>query len=304
MGQRKPQDNPALRKFGRELARLRGLADMSQERLGKALNVSGSLIGHYERAERRPSRAFTEKADEALNAGGRLLELWPKLRKAGYPEYAGDFLEAVPLASIMRDYHPTLIPGPLQTEAYAHATLKAGSALATEEEVAVLVAARMERQHTLLEAGSPAIWAIIDEDVIRRLTSDPDILLGQLDKLLELSESGRADIQIVPSSVSIRRHPGLSGPLTILSFTDKPDVVYVEGFGSGNLISDPETVEEISLVFGKIQAAAYPPEQTVDLLKQIRGEFNGTGLAHVQLQQWPGRALRGGGRDSTNGHGS
>ncbi|WP_316042307.1 helix-turn-helix transcriptional regulator [Nocardiopsis sp. CNR-923] len=77
MAQSTPQENPAMRKFGRELARLRGLSGMSQRDLGKATNVSGSLVGHYERAERNPNTEWVKKADEALEAYGQLLKLWP-----------------------------------------------------------------------------------------------------------------------------------------------------------------------------------------------------------------------------------
>jgi hypothetical protein len=233
------------------------------------------------------------RLDEALEAAGELLVLWPEVSRASYPEYAGDFFQAVPQASVMRDYHPLLVPGPLQTEEYARATLRAGNQLATEDEVLRLVETRMQRQEELAETETPVMWAIITEAVIRQLASDPDILLGQVNKLLELSEAGRVRLQVLPSNVGIRHHPGLSGPFTILSFADKPDVVYVEGVGSGSMISDPEKVEEISFKFGSLQAAALSPEQAVDLLESIKGEFNGSRLAQVQLQQSGRRTLRG-----------
>ncbi|WP_268805684.1 helix-turn-helix domain-containing protein [Marinactinospora thermotolerans] len=268
MPQKDSARNPALRKFGAELARLRRMADLSQEALGRPLNLRGATIGHYERALRTPSRTIVSRLDEALGAEGKLLALWPEFSRAAYPEYAGDFFQAVPTATVMRDYHPTLIPGPLQTEEYAWATIKAGSHLATDDEISRLVNSRMQRREELSASRNPAIWAIITEITVKHLATDPGILAGQVELLLELSES-RVRLQVLPWSVGIRYHPGLSGPFTVLSFADKADIVYVEGVGTGNLISDPQKVEEIRFRFGTLQAAALSPEQTSTFLQNI-----------------------------------
>lgn len=235
--------------------------------------MSGATIGHYERAERAPTKRTVALLDEVLHAQGELLALWPQLSHTHAPAYATTFFGALPHASLLRDYHPLLVPGLLQSEAYARATIKAGSVRATEEEIEKLVEARMQRQEEVARSRL-AMWAIVAEQVIRHLEQDPDLLESQVERLLSAVDTGRVELQVLPSTLSIRRHPGLSGAFSVLTFSFQPDVMYVEGPGSGTMITDAAVVEETTLAFGKIQAAALSPEQTVDFLKQIRGDFH------------------------------
>ncbi|WP_333563788.1 helix-turn-helix domain-containing protein [Nocardiopsis endophytica] len=301
MGPKKSTESPALRKFGRELARMRTLADLSQEAVGRALNLRGATIGHYERALRTPSKGIVAKLDEVLEANGSLLALWPEVSRANYPEYAGEAVESEPVATLIRDYQPLLIPGLLQTEPYARATLRAGNALATEDEITRLVNARMERQRVITESDSPVMWVILDEGAVRRRSDDPGVMYGQLGHLIELVLSKRVRIQIVPADTTLDDHPGLSGPFTLMSFRDKPDVAYVEGVGTGGTIVEAEAVEAVSLIFGGLQSAALSPTGTAAFLERLRGEFDGTRLAHVQLHEPAGRDLRRGGGDPSGG---
>jgi hypothetical protein len=278
---------------------------MSQRILGKATNVSGSLVGHYERAERTPSKKWVVRADEALEARGQLLDLWPEVLRDSYPAYAGTFMEAVPQASLMRDYHPLLIPGLIQTEGYARALLRASNPMETEDYVCSLVEKRMQRQELINESDTPIIWVIITENVIRALEGDPEVLAEQLDHLLALMGTGRVRLQVIPATVRFRDHPGLDGPFTILSLPDHREVAYVEGPGSGSLISDAKPVEKLSLKFGILQSVALAPEQTKEFLKKVRGQVDGhQKVAQVELQQWGRRALRGGNGDSADDQGA
>ncbi|PRY01565.1 helix-turn-helix protein [Allonocardiopsis opalescens] len=246
---------------------------MTQKQLGDLIGISDSLIGMIERGERVPKTDDLAKAfDRALDAKGSLLQLWPDTQKAElrYPKYAESFFDAMRHASIMRVYHPTLIPGVLQTQEYARTIIRAANTISDDETIDDLVFARMERRKEVVtESRRPVIWVILDEGAIWRMRDDPGILRGQVRLLIDLVESGRIELQTVPTGVGIRRHPGLSGPFTILSFKDASDTVYVEGVGSGSLISKRETVEEISFKFGKLQAVALPVDQSLKLLHGI-----------------------------------
>ncbi|WP_394329364.1 DUF5753 domain-containing protein [Nocardiopsis sp. CNR-923] len=213
--------------------------------------------------------------------------------KSNYPEYAGTFMEAVPQASLMRDYHPLLIPGLLQTQGYAFALLRASNPMETEDYVSSLAEKRIERQEVVSGSDTPVIWAIITESVIRSLEGDPEIMAEQADHLLRLMREGRVRLQVIPATVRFRDHPGLDGPFTLLSLPDHREVAYVEGPGSGSLVSDTKTVEKLSLKFGILQSVALPPEQTKEFLKKVRGKVDGhKKLAQVELQQWGRGTLR------------
>ncbi|MDT0329542.1 helix-turn-helix domain-containing protein [Nocardiopsis lambiniae] len=270
---KRSKKDPTLQRFARELSQLRRDSDLSQNALAAKLRMSGATIGHYERAERALTKRTVTLLDEALDARGTLLALWPQLSQTHAPAYATTFFGALAHASLLRDYHPLLVPGLLQSESYARATIKAGSVRATEEEVEKLVEARMHRQEEVSRSRL-TIWAIVSEQVIRHLEQDPDILKSQIDRLLSAADTGRVELQVLPSTLSVRRHPGLSGAFSVLTFSFQPDLMYVEGPGSGTMITDGAVVEETTLAFGRIQAAALSPEQTVDFLKKIRGDLH------------------------------
>ncbi|WP_338045267.1 helix-turn-helix domain-containing protein [Nocardiopsis salina] len=295
MGQKSPHDNPAMRRFGRELARLRTMSGLSQRALGRETSVSGSLIGHYERAERNPNKGWVERADEVLDADGSLVALWPEVLRSSYPEYAGTFMEAVPQASLLRDYHPLLVPGLLQTRDYAYALIKASNPMETEDFALDLVEKRIARQEVVHRSSSPVIWTIITEGVIRDLEGDPDILTTQVDHLIELMDRGRVRLQVVPATVRFREHPGLDGAFSLLSLPNRQEVLYAEGPVSGSMVTDSGMVEWMSLKFGSLQSVALPPNETREFLKEVRGKVDGhTKLAQVELQQWGRGPLRGG----------
>ncbi|MDT0330880.1 helix-turn-helix domain-containing protein [Nocardiopsis lambiniae] len=300
-----PGENPAVRRFGRELARLRNLADMSQSQLARAINVSGALVGHIERAERTPTQRFAKKADEALEAGDHLVDLWKDVQQAAYPEYAGSFMQALPHALMMRDYHPMIVPGLLQSESYIRAFCRANNPMETDDYIDRVVEQRLRRQELLIESDRPVIWAIITESVLSCLAHTPGILLEQTSRLLELVGSGRVQLQVILAGVRFDEHPGMDGPFTILSLPDRQEVAYIEGAASGNLITESAEVERLALKFGSLQGVALSPGQTTEYLKNVRGEIDGQhSVAHLELQQRAGWPLRGGGGDSPNGSGS
>lgn len=225
------------------------------------------------------------------------------MQKAAYPEYAGSFLEALPHALVMRAYHPMVVHGLLQTEDYARAFCRANNPFDTDDYIERLVEQRMRRQELLTESDRPIIWTIVAEYALGCLRSTPGILLGQIDRLLELTGSGRVRLQLIPGTVPFDQHPGTDGPFTILSLPDRQEVAYIEGVISGNLITEPEAVERLSLKYGGLQSSALSTAQTTEYLKNVRGEIDGqqSYLAQKQLQQRERRGVRGGGGNPDDG---
>ncbi|HEX3957095.1 MAG TPA: DUF5753 domain-containing protein, partial [Trebonia sp.] len=72
-----------------------------------------------------------------------------------------------------------VVPGLLQTEAYARAILSTRVG-ATVEELDDAVTARLERQRILDREHPPELWVILDEMVLRRPIGGPEIMREQL----------------------------------------------------------------------------------------------------------------------------
>jgi tetratricopeptide (TPR) repeat protein len=77
--------------LGALLRRLRNFNGLTQAGLGRRTGYHGSYIGAVERSAVRPSRELVERCDEALQADGVLLMLWPLVDPEGtLPATGGD----------------------------------------------------------------------------------------------------------------------------------------------------------------------------------------------------------------------
>lgn len=132
--------------LGAELRHRREAAGLSQDDLGAPLFVSGSFIGQLEAGTRRMQVDQAQKLDEVLGAGGFFVRNCAALKKSKYPDHFAEAAEAEREAITIKEYAPLLIPGLLQTEAYARAVFRAGLPTATEDAIDELVAARLERR--------------------------------------------------------------------------------------------------------------------------------------------------------------
>jgi hypothetical protein len=251
--------------FGSELRRHREAAGLSQDRLGAIINYTGALIGMIETAKRTPTREFAEACDVALNTDGVLSRLWPLVNRLNYPKWFRPFVEHESTATSIHTWEPQVVPGLLQTGAYAHALLMA----CWSEDVEQKVAARLERQRILTSTTRPELWAIVDESAIRRPVGGSAVMREQLTLLAE-SASRRVVLQVLPLGVGA--HAGTDGGMTIFGFRDSPDVVYAETPTDGQLSGDSDIVARCRFRYDLLRAAALSPEASAELIRAVLEE--------------------------------
>jgi transcriptional regulator with XRE-family HTH domain len=120
--------------YGAELRRLREAAGLSQEQLGERVFCSGTYVGQFESATRRPQPEVSKLFDDVLGSGKHFQRLCELARRSKHPEYFADAAELEKLAKTISEYAPMLVPGRLQTEAYARALTRATLPLTPQEE--------------------------------------------------------------------------------------------------------------------------------------------------------------------------
>ncbi|HZB30578.1 MAG TPA: Scr1 family TA system antitoxin-like transcriptional regulator [Streptosporangiaceae bacterium] len=64
-------------------------------------------------------------------------------------------------------------------------------------------------------------------------------------------------------------YAGLSGYLTLLSFDEGPDVVFLDDQVGGHLIEEAVTVDACGIRFDWIRASARSQEESLELLKSL-----------------------------------
>lgn len=253
--------------LGAELRHQREKAGLSQEELGAALFVSGSFIGQLEAGTRRMLLEYAVKIDEILNTDGYFARNCEAATKSKYPDHFAEAAEAETFASTIKEYTPLLIPGLLQTEAYARAVFRAYEPTAPEEEIDELVSNRLERAHLLDNPTTPLFWSVLDEAVLRRSAGGPQVMAEALRHIAALIRSHRIIVQVLPFGAGA--HASLSGALKLMGFPDAPTLAYIQGLGTGQLLDDPATVARHELTYDLIRASALSPEASLALIDSV-----------------------------------
>lgn len=253
--------------LGAELRHRREAAGLSQEDLGAPLFVSGSFIGQLESGTRRMQLDQAQKLDEVLDASGFFVRNCAALKKSKYPDHFAEAAEAERLATTIREYAPLLIPGLLQTEAYARAVFRAGRPTATEELINELVAARLERAQLLANPTEPMLWVVLDEAVLRRLVGGRQVMAEALRHVCNLAEQHRIILQVLPFSAG--GHAAMGGGLKLMAFPDAPPLAYLDSLGSGQLLDEPLTVHAHELNYDLLVASALSPEASLALVQSV-----------------------------------
>ncbi len=140
--------------------------------------------------------------------GREAAELWPEpFRRRDLPWFR-KWAELEQAAISIRSYQPLLVPGLLQTEAYARAVLSTGGLLPPAE-VERIVAGRLDRQAILDAEAPPRPVAVIDEVVLRRVVGDRAVMAGQVAHLAALTEREHVQVRVIPAENPW--HTGLAG---------------------------------------------------------------------------------------------
>ena len=174
-------------------------------------------------------------------------------------------------ASALRQYHPYLIPGLLQTEEYARAVIDSFADPQTPAEVRERqLEARLARQAVLGRARS---HFILDESALRRRVDDDGVTMrGQLTHIVELSRRGNVTIQVLPFGAGLCR--GAQWPFVLLDFPDADDdtLLYLEGRDTRVTRDDRAELARHEAAFAELSSAAIPDAELPALIAGLLAE--------------------------------
>ncbi|MGW8554159.1 helix-turn-helix domain-containing protein [Streptomyces tubercidicus] len=258
--------------WGTELKRRREDAGLTQEALGHAVFVSGGYIGQFEQAIRKPQLDVATRIDEVLQTDGFFERTWRKLiDDQRYPDYFAATAELEPLATKICEFESMIVPGLLQTAAYAQALTLANSPFATDAYIEKTVHARLDRAIILKQAAQPLYWAVLHEAVLRVPVGGPDVMAEQLAHITRLARERRILVQILPFTAGACALMGRM--LTLMEFEDAPPTSYTEAVYSGNLLDDPAVVKRVQQDYDLVRAAALSPEASRALIESAAEDY-------------------------------
>jgi transcriptional regulator with XRE-family HTH domain len=260
------------RRLGVTLRDLRERAGMTHQQVGPKLDCSPSKISRIENGEvgvRRSDLLMLLDLYGLGDAGQReeLLELARESKRRGgwwlqYGELSHPFLKLIQLeaeAASIRGTELLLMPGLLQTEAYARALISSAASV-DPDEVERRVGIRMMRQEILRRPDPPEFWVVLDEAALHRHVGGVETMRAQL--LALAAAGGRPNITVQVLPFEHGEYEAMTGSFRVMRFADHrdPDTVYLEGFGGTMYLDEVHDIGRYSLVFDHLCAAALSPQ--------------------------------------------
>jgi hypothetical protein len=272
--------------LGGHLRRLRMAAGISRSDAGWEIRASESKVSRMELGrvglkERDVRDLLTLYGVDDPEERERLLSLTRDANNPGWwhrwgdvlPSWFHTYLDLEAAAQLIRVYELQFVPGLLQTPDYIRAVVQLGRGVLPAEEVDRRVALRAGRQSVLTRPEPLRMWAVIDEAALRRPIGGVKTAIGQLEKLLEMSDLPNLTIQVMPFDVG--GHAASGGAFGILRFPepDLPDMVYIEHLNSALYLDKDEDLDQYTAAMEALCVAAPPPHKSRDILTRIKKDF-------------------------------
>ena len=274
---------PRSRRLGRELRKLREGQNIKVEEAAKLLQCSPSRISRIESGEIRARPGDIMELLLAYNApidsehGQSLVELARDLRESGWWRRLGalsskyaTFIAYEAEARELRHFEPNLVPGLLQTEAYARAVISVRDETwrTDDDTVAQLVDARLTRQAVLHRSPVPLkMHTVLAETALRIEVGSPDMMREQLQHLIHLSKLPNITIQILRFGAGA--HLATRGGFAVLNLErGDPPLGYTETMGGELFLESPEEIKRLNAVYDHLRMLAMSPAESTKFLRE------------------------------------
>lgn len=257
-------EKSARHMFGYLLRVKRENAGLTQEALGKKIAYGPSTIARVERAVQIIPPGLPAALDAEFETK-EFSEQYLLARQENHPPKFRTWLEYEAEAKILQYYASCLIPGLVQTEAYARAQFRAANPRASVEQIEELIQARMERRTLITQGDPPDVWLLLDEAVIRRPLGGRATMRAQLADLLQIAELPTLHMQVLPFDLGA--HALLGGTVILAVLRNGKQLAWEEGSSTGTLIEEPSAVDDRARGYDLLRASAPSPKQSVDIVK-------------------------------------
>ena len=279
--------NPVVDKqlLARDLRRLREEHSLTQQEVAGKLGWSREKVGRIETAVTSVSASDVELllAQYGVTDSETISEFKKRAisaQRPGWNEFKGllperylTYLGFEEVASTMRQYHLSLVPGLLQTRDYMHEILTHVSEISPRD-VRRLTDARLRRQELLTADERPIFKIIMDEAVLRRSACSSEVMREQLQRLREINQLDGVNLMLLPFRAG--PHPGMKGPFNLLTFEEAPydNLLYMETVEGDRMDRDNEDlVDEFLHIFEELEAKSLAGQDFDDAVQKIAESF-------------------------------
>jgi transcriptional regulator with XRE-family HTH domain len=249
--------------LGKRLRELRSSAGLTGKQLAESLSWPASKVSKLENGRQTPTdqdildwtRATNSEGErEALLASLHTLEVqhseWQRVLKAGLLSHQIELSETDQQTKLYRSFEPAVVPGLLQTPEYARARFSQVIAVhRVPNDINEAVQKRMQRQEMLYRPDKRFHFVLTEATLHYRLCS-PDIMLGQLDRLISLNSLRNVRLGVIEYETQYVVDPRHGFMLY------NSDLVRVETYSAELNLRQPHEIELYSSTFEKLAAVA------------------------------------------------
>jgi transcriptional regulator with XRE-family HTH domain len=270
-GKSRRKNASAMKMVGALIGVFRRTAGYTQRELAERLRLDEQTLASIEQGRRSLRAEYAVFLDELLDTKGALavaVENMPEVDL--FPRWAEEYIDLEREALALSWYDNQVLPGLLQTPAYARAVFLNDVPALTEDEVEQRVAARVDRQEILHHKVPPTISFIISEVTLMDRLGGDAVYAEQMRCLREWADLPAVTLQVMP--VGRDFHAGLVGPFTLIETQDHQRIAYTEAPRRGWLIADPDEVSYLERRYAMLRTQALNPPETRSLLDRLLGE--------------------------------
>ncbi|MGO4751225.1 Scr1 family TA system antitoxin-like transcriptional regulator [Streptomyces sp. 2MCAF27] len=266
-----PEPSDSLRTFGAVVQALREHAGLSREEFAGLVRFSKHTVASIEQGRRMPDVSFAERAEVATGNTGALRRAAQHLsRQPGLAAWFRQWARLERAAIALYTYECRLIPGLLQTEAYARTLCEQQLPPMSDAQIESQWATRAERQRLLSERPNTAFNFIVEEHLFLRRLGGAEVTRELIDHMLAVAELRNVEIQVMPLA---RNHAGIAGPVQLLETPENRWFAYCEGQESGQFITASKVVSVLQMRYARMRSQALTLDDSLSLLQRMRGEL-------------------------------
>lgn len=249
--------------LGKRLRELRQQADMSGRQLAESLSWPPSKVSKLENGRQTPTDSDiqgwtqatnSEDETEALLASLHTLEVqhseWQRQLKTGLKPHQTEIAELDAKTRLFRAFESTFIPGLMQTAEYARARFAQSiTVFKVRDDINEAVQARVQRQEILYRPDK-RFHFVLTEAALRYRLCPPEIMLGQLDRLVSFSALPNVKLGIIGFETAYVVAPAHG--FWLLDYGR----VMVETFSAELNLAQPQEIDLYSGIFDSLAAVA------------------------------------------------
>ncbi|NYH79183.1 transcriptional regulator with XRE-family HTH domain [Actinopolyspora biskrensis] len=269
---------PKARLLGAELRELRKNAGFNGRQLAAKLGITQTTISRYERGARTPPVDYVARVLGLFGVTGqRYDELVEFAHSASEPNMitrSSIHRNLVEISEFERDASeivyiaPLMIPGPLQTRAYAAAVM----ASLPPDERDLRIELRMARREALAEPRQ--ITTYLAERVLRDQLGGFSVMAEQIEHLVKEASRPNVDIRVIPADQQ-RWTLAHDGSFVLYKFPKASPIVHLDHHGGPAFLYDQADVAIYADAVDTLPEVSMSPDESVGLMANMLEKMEG-----------------------------